>query len=52
MLAAAIMAEQKHPPGPPMMREFNANLRRNLWFVLWLVALNLALAFALFLMLR
>jgi hypothetical protein len=50
MLAADIMAEQKHPPGPPMMREFNANLQRNLWFVLWLVALNLA--FALFLMLR
>ena len=34
------------------MREFNANLRRNLWFALWLAALNLAPAFVLFIMLR
>jgi hypothetical protein len=34
------------------MRGFNANVRRNLWFGLWLAALNLALAFVLFLMLR
>jgi hypothetical protein len=31
---------------------FNAHLRRNLWLALWLAALNLALAFVLFLMLR
>ena len=48
--------DSNFPPGPPMtlgnMRGFNANLRRNLWFALWLAALNLALAFVLFLMLR
>ena len=35
-----------------LMRGFKAHLRRNLWLALWLAALNLALAFVLFLMLR
>jgi hypothetical protein len=50
------MTTQNHQSGPPMrlanMRGFNANVRRNLWFGLWLAALNLAPAFVLFLMLR
>jgi hypothetical protein len=34
------------------MRGFNEHLRRNLWFALWLAALNLALAFVVLVMLR
>jgi hypothetical protein len=34
------------------MRGFTAHLRRNLWYALWLAALNLALAFVVFLVLK
>jgi len=47
--------KNRQPPRPPMTLGncgFNAHLRRNLWLALWLAALNLALAFVLFLMLR
>jgi hypothetical protein len=47
--------DPKTPTRPPMTLGncgFNAHLRRNLWLALWLAALNLALAFVLFLMQR